>query len=218
MAGVKWHGRQMLPYPKGCHRSWLRRLCESETRCKASVTEVWSCTTLHLNLTFLMSLFFKHDPLPAVLPHCQSLSPFSPSTTFPIFLLYPPQCCLLFPDHLPSYWSLKPICIFYTDYARRHSSLSYKPNAWMRKTHFPQLCEDKETGSTHSYTATAEDLAAFQQEPEPWYNVRNYYDLLWTPQLHHNTEKERQKKNRVRWVAHLLRLICASWADSWVTQ
>lgn len=44
---------------------------------------------------------------------------------------------------------------------------------WSWKQPEPQLCEDKETGSTCSYTATAVDLAAFQQEPEPRYNVGN---------------------------------------------
>lgn len=133
MAGVKWHWRQMLPYPKGCHRSWLRSLCESETRCKVSVTEVWSCPTLHLNLTFLMSLFFKHD-YPASCPVSLSV-PTSLLTfynTFPIFLLYPPQYCLFFSAYLPSF--SKAHTHFYT--VRRHSSLSYNPNAWMRKTQF----------------------------------------------------------------------------------
>lgn len=44
---------------------------------------------------------------------------------------------------------------------------------WSWKQPEPQLCEDKETGSTCSSTATAADLAAFQREREPRYNVRN---------------------------------------------
>lgn len=72
---------------------------------------------------------------------------------------------------------------------------------WSWKQPEPQLCEDKETGSTCSYTATAVDLAAFQQEPEPRYNVRN----IMTSSGHLNriityrereTEKEQSEMSR----------------------
>lgn len=123
--------------------------------------------------------------------------------TFPIFLLYPPQYCLFFSAYLPSFskahthflHSLPGVTVLYHitrmpqwgkhTFFHTFPAVSFQTRSqhttllWSWKQPEPQLCEDKETGSTRSYTATAADLAAFQQEREQRYNVRNIMTSSW---------------------------------------